>query len=81
MLIEFRASWYGPCRAEVPTLKTVVEQCGERGFDIFAFSLDDYEVDWMEASDEDGITWTNTCDFKALRQPRSRRCSACSPYP
>ena len=68
-LVEFWASWCGPCRTEVPTLKAAVEQYGERGFGIFAFSLDDNREDWEEASEEDEIAWINTCDFKAYDSP------------
>ena len=69
VLIEFWASWCGPCRAEVPNLKMAAEQFGERGFGIFAFSLDEDRQDWEVASVEDGITWINTGDLKGYDSP------------
>lgn len=69
VLIEFWASWCGPCRAEVPTLKAAMAEYDDRGFGIYAFSLDDNREDWEDASVEDGISWVNTCDFQAYDSP------------
>ena len=69
-LVEFWASWCGPCIAEIPHLKAAYERFREQGFEILAFNLDDEREAWRQASeDEYNIEWLNVSDELAFESP------------
>lgn len=59
ILLEFWASWCGPCRAEIPHMKQAYSEHGPRGFEILSFTVDDEREDWVEASEEEDLPWIN----------------------
>ena len=61
-LVDFWASWCGPCRKENPVVKAAYEQFHELGFDIIGVSVDQNEADWLEAVEEDQLPWTQVRD-------------------
>ena len=59
VLVEFWASWCGPCRAEIPHMKQAYSEHGPSGFEIFSFTVDDEREDWVEASEDEDLPWIN----------------------
>ncbi|MDE0040066.1 MAG: TlpA disulfide reductase family protein [Gammaproteobacteria bacterium] len=69
-LVEFWASWCGPCIGEIPHLQEAYERFRSNGFEILAVNLDDDPENWRVASEDDyDINWLNVSDNQAFGSP------------
>lgn len=64
VLVDFWASWCGPCRREMPNVKAAYEQFHPKGFEIVGVSLDNDKEAWAQATEQLGITWPQMSDLK-----------------
>ena len=64
VLIDFWASWCGPCRKEMPNVVKAYAKYKNKGFEIFGVSLDKDKANWVEAIKTDGITWSQVSDLQ-----------------
>lgn len=64
VLVDFWASWCGPCRAEMPNVVEVYKKYHEKGFEVVGVSFDSKAEAWKDAIQKLGLTWPHISDLK-----------------
>ena len=64
VLIDFWASWCGPCRQENPNVVAAYNRFKDKNFTILGVSLDEDKAAWQKAIAKDNLTWTHMSDLK-----------------
>ncbi|MCS7079679.1 MAG: TlpA family protein disulfide reductase [Chloracidobacterium sp.] len=75
LLIDFWATWCGPCVAEIPTLRAVYEKYKAQGFEVLSISLDDEDTQAGVPAfiKKNKMTWRHICDGQGWETPIAQR--------
>jgi thiol-disulfide isomerase/thioredoxin len=67
VLIDFWASWCGPCRRENPNVVKIYDEYSSRNFEILGVSFDESREAWLQAVREDQLPWLHVSDLQGWR--------------
>ena len=65
VLVDFWASWCGPCLAEAPNVKGIYEDYKDKGFEVYGVSLDTDKAAWENAIKQNGLDWIHVSSLKS----------------
>jgi len=73
VLVDFWASWCGPCRAENPNVLAAYKKFNSKGFTVLGVSLDEDKAKWVAAIAKDGLTWTHVSDLTRWKNAAAKQ--------